>query len=148
MIFCNIHRLQGKALCNLVKSYDRVKLKWLCHKLGMELDGVERLIVKLIIDGELNGRLDQVNMFLILKERDNKANAILNSLSLWLKSVNTLRNTINSRAANKMSQSSFGGGMRSYGGMSDFGGFGMMDYFDDDINDDLYVMDQSFLSWN
>ena len=131
----------------MVKSYDRVKLGWLCHKLGMKLEGVEKLIVKLIIDNELNGRLDQVNMYLILKEKDNKSNAILNSLSLWLKSVNTLKNTINSRAANKMSQSSFGG-MRGMGGMSGYGGFGMMDYFDDDINDDLYVMDQSFLSWN
>lgn len=70
-----IFRLQGKALCNLVQSYDRVKLKWLCTKLGLNMEGMERLIVQLIINGELNARLDQVNMILILREKDNQTNA-------------------------------------------------------------------------
>ena len=110
------------------------------------MDDVEKLIVKLIIDGELNGRLDQVNMFLILRERENKTAEMLNSLSVWLRSVNNLRNTINTRAANKLSQSFGGGRGGGFGGYGEFG-MGGMDYFDD-FGDDLYVMDQSFLSWS
>jgi len=131
-------RLQGKALVNLVSSYDRVKLNWLSRRLGMTLNNVEKLIVKLIIDHELNGRLDQVNMILVLKEKDNKQNIISNALEIWLKTVNTLRGSINGRSAEKTSQ--------SFGGRGSFGGMMGTDYFNDD--DDIFAMDSAFLSWN
>eukprot|EP01083_Nonionella_stella_P088389 246337_1 len=131
-------RLQAKALLNLVESYDRVKVDWLCRKLGMDTDAMEKLIVKLIMDGELKGRLDQMNMVLVLKEKDDQQNAVLNALQGWFKTVNGLRDVINVRAAQKVATA--GGRTAGYS-------FGMDSFHDHAYEDDLYI-DSAFISWD
>ncbi len=59
-------RLRSRVLVKLIKPYRRVKLKWLCRQLNAKMEEVENLVVNLILDGSINGRLDQMNSLLDL----------------------------------------------------------------------------------
>ena len=49
-----------KVLLRLIAPYTRVKLPFLAARLNAPLPEVERLLVSLILDGKIQGSLDQV----------------------------------------------------------------------------------------
>lgn len=53
-------RIRSRVMVNLIKPYKRVRLQWLCKQLNATPEEVENLVVNLILDGSINGRLDQV----------------------------------------------------------------------------------------
>merc|ERR1712129_566552 len=59
-------RIRSKVLVKLIKPYTRVKLEWLCGQLNATMPEIENLVVNLILDGSVNGRLDQIHSLLDL----------------------------------------------------------------------------------
>jgi COP9 signalosome complex subunit 2 len=132
-------RIRSKVLVKLIKPYTRVKLEWLCRQLNATMAEVENLVVNLILDNSINGRLDQIHSLLDLNYSE-KADKLYGAMDAWISSVARLRNSISSRTG----RSDFGGrGMG--GGMAHFGG--MMDFDDDLYGSQFGIGDSDFMQW-
>merc|ERR1712113_856502 len=139
-------RIRSKVLVKLIKPYTRVKLEWLCRQLNATMPEIENLVVNLILDGSVNGRLDQIHSLLDLSY-SQKADKLYGAMENWLSAVNRLRNSISTRTGRQ----DFGGG-RGMGGMHFGGGMGGggMDF--DMMDDDFYgsqfgIGDSDLLGW-
>merc|ERR1712087_252187 len=129
-------RIRSKVLVKLIKPYTRVKLEWLCRQLNATMPEIENLVVNLILDKSINGRLDQIHSLLDLKYSE-KADKLYGAIDTWISSVARLRNSISSRTG----RSDMGGG-RGMGGMAHFGG--MMDFDDDLYGSQFGIGDSDF----
>merc|ERR1711994_80337 len=132
-------RIRSKVLVKLIKPYTRVKLQWLCRQLNATMPEVENLVVNLILDNSINGRLDQIHSLLDLNYSE-KQDKLYGAMDAWISSVARLRNSISSRTGRQ----DFGG--RGMGGMAHFGG-GMMDFDDELYGSQFGIGDSDFLQW-
>mmetsp|Transcript_46628 Transcript_46628/g.41698 ORF Transcript_46628/g.41698 Transcript_46628/m.41698 type:complete len:525 (+) Transcript_46628:88-1662(+) len=137
-------KIRSKVLVKLIKPYTRVKLQWLCKQLNATMDEIENLVVNLILDGSVNGRLDQIHSLLDLNY-SKKQDKLYGAMDNWLSAVNRLRNSISTRTGRQ----DFGG-RGGMGGMHHFGGGGMMDF--DMLDDDFYGqsgfgINDDFMGW-
>ena len=55
-----LRSLRTQYLIDLIKPYTRMELKWLGRQLNVGTDEVEDLLVNLILDGKVKGKIDQV----------------------------------------------------------------------------------------
>merc|ERR1712212_467639 len=108
-------RIRCKVQVKLIKPYTRVKLQWLCQQLNATMPEVEQLVVKLVLDHSIEGRLDQMHSLLELNHSE-KRHKLDGARDAWISSVARLRNAISSRTGK---QHSGGSGMGFYG--SQFG---------------------------
>ncbi|XP_030746528.1 COP9 signalosome complex subunit 2-like [Sitophilus oryzae] len=56
--------VRGNALVRLIKPYRNIKLSFISEQLGMDEEEVENLLVSYILDGHVDGKIDQVNKVL------------------------------------------------------------------------------------
>ncbi|GJQ74103.1 hypothetical protein Trydic_g19025 [Trypoxylus dichotomus] len=70
-----IVRTQG--LLSLIKPYKIVRMSFIAKELNIEQDEAENLVVICILNGMINGRIDQVNQILV-RQVDNVAGKIFN----------------------------------------------------------------------
>lgn len=64
-----LKHVRTKVLLMLVKPYKNIKLSFISNELGVSLDDSESLIVSCILDGLIEGRIDQVNKMLVMKHK-------------------------------------------------------------------------------
>jgi len=80
-------RLRSKVLVKLIKPYKRVKLQWLCKQLNVNnMEEVENLIVNLILDGSIQGKLNQIESLLDLN-LSSENDKLFNAMDHWIGSV-------------------------------------------------------------
>jgi len=106
-----IRDFQARAIVQLVKSYRRIRLSFLGEQLKIQLSDVETILVQLILDGEITGRIDQVNGVLDLTQRTEGGGKKYNAIDAWTNALSML--------TTHMSQPSSqgGGGERGLRGM-------------------------------
>eukprot|EP00495_Collosphaeridae_sp_1-RS-2012_P004018 TRINITY_DN3321_c0_g1_i1.p1 TRINITY_DN3321_c0_g1~~TRINITY_DN3321_c0_g1_i1.p1 ORF type:complete len:148 (-),score=11.90 TRINITY_DN3321_c0_g1_i1:110-553(-) len=82
-------KLRSKYLIKLIVPYKRVQMNWLARELDASDDETENIVLNLILDGSINGRLDQVNNILDLSPlvEDPYAKA----LGKWLDGLKRVR---------------------------------------------------------
>merc|ERR1712190_117013 len=119
-------RIRSKVLVKLIKPYTRVKLDWLCRQLNATMPEVENLVVNLILDGSVKGRLNQIHSLLDLNVTQ-KQDKLYGAMDSWLSAVNRLRQSISTRTGRQDMGGRGMGGMHYGGGMMDF------DMGDDDL---------------
>ena len=86
-------RLRSRVLVKLIKPYTRVKLKWLCRQLNATVEEIENLVVNLILDKSISGRLDQINGLLDLNFV-TETDKLYDAMDGWLKSVQRLQQSV------------------------------------------------------
>merc|ERR1711994_770014 len=89
-------RIRSKVLVKLIKPYTRVKLEWLCRQLNATMPEVENLVVNLILDGSVKGRLNPIHSLLDLNVTQ-KQDKLYGAMDSWLSAVNRLRQSISTR---------------------------------------------------
>jgi len=57
------------VLCNILRPYTHVHIHYLSTQLNIPKEDVEQLLVSLILDGKLSGKIDQVDGILLLNKR-------------------------------------------------------------------------------
>merc|ERR1719461_154189 len=119
-------RIRSKVLVKLIKPYTRVKLEWLCRQLNATLPEIENLVVNLILDGSVRGRLNQIHSLLDLNYTQ-KQDKLYDAMDSWLTAVNRLKTSISTRTGRQDMGGRGMGGMHYGGGMMDF------DLADDDF---------------
>ena len=64
-----LRSLRTQYLIDLIKPYTRLELSFLAQQLNVDKDEVEELLIGLILDGKVDGRIDQVTMRLELDKQ-------------------------------------------------------------------------------
>jgi len=101
-------KLRSKYLIKLIVPYKRVQMKWLARELDASEEETENIVLNLILDGSISGKLDQVNNILDLSPlvEDPYAKA----LGKWLDGLKRVRKILvgrlnENKALNKRSGS-------------------------------------------
>jgi COP9 signalosome complex subunit 2 len=89
-----IRDFQSRAVLSIVKSYRRIKLDYLAQALTVSKEKVEQILVQLILDGELAGKIDQVKGLLDLTGNAAGGAKKYNALLTWTNTLNHLTQTI------------------------------------------------------
>ncbi|XP_060520161.1 COP9 signalosome complex subunit 2-like [Cylas formicarius] len=66
-----LKRVRGSAVLRLIAPYKNIKIKFISQKLGIDEAHVENLIISYILDGWVNGKIDQVNGVLSIEQEHN-----------------------------------------------------------------------------
>ncbi|KAG6874418.1 hypothetical protein C0995_015154 [Termitomyces sp. Mi166 len=64
-----LRSLRTQYLIDLIKPYTRLELSFLGKQLNVEIEEVEELLIGLILEGKVEGRIDQVGMRLELDRK-------------------------------------------------------------------------------
>jgi len=87
-----LRSLRTQYLIDLIKPYTRLELSFLAKQLNVDREEVEDLLIALILEGKVEGRIDQVGMRLELDSKqslEKKRYAALNKWTEALESVHT-----------------------------------------------------------
>ena len=90
-----LSRFRSQVLLKLIKPYTRIEIPYAAKELNIEVGDLENLLISLIIDKKINGKIDQINNRLILDTEpkdtgDDKFAAISN----WSNELNRMRMSI------------------------------------------------------
>jgi COP9 signalosome complex subunit 2 len=79
-----VDEFQRLTALKILKSYKRIQIAELAQKLQIPLEKTEELLIQLILDGKLGGKIDQVKGILDLSQRGGGADGDkYNSLESW-----------------------------------------------------------------
>jgi len=85
------HRL---TLLNILKSYRRISIQELANKLMIPSEKVEEMLVQLILDGKLDGKIDQVKGILDLTQSSSGGGQRYRALEQWSGTLDMLIRTL------------------------------------------------------
>lgn len=90
-----LSRFRSQVLLKLIQPYTRIGIPYAAEELNIEVQELEALLGSLIIDGRINGKIDQINNILILDDEQAgcglpKYNAVKN----WSEELYRLRLSI------------------------------------------------------
>lgn len=82
-----LRSVRTQVLLRLIEPYSKIKLKFISEQLNIEESEVESLIIELILDSKLNGKIDYVSNLLLL---DSITTEAFNSESIneWITNIN------------------------------------------------------------
>ncbi|VDB86932.1 unnamed protein product [Peniophora sp. CBMAI 1063] len=85
-----LRSLRTQYLIDLIKPYSRLELGFLAKQLNVGTDEVEELLIELILDGKVEGRIDQVAMRLELDQKQSLERKRYNALDSWTGSLESV----------------------------------------------------------
>eukprot|EP00339_Tiarina_fusa_P009749 CAMPEP_0117011364 /NCGR_PEP_ID=MMETSP0472-20121206/9784_1 /TAXON_ID=693140 ORGANISM="Tiarina fusus, Strain LIS" /NCGR_SAMPLE_ID=MMETSP0472 /ASSEMBLY_ACC=CAM_ASM_000603 /LENGTH=451 /DNA_ID=CAMNT_0004714139 /DNA_START=12 /DNA_END=1364 /DNA_ORIENTATION=+ len=79
-----LKNIRTQVVAKILKPYTRVNISFIAKELNICEEEVEKLLVTLILDEKISGRIDQVNKLLIVERPENNGNsARFDALSEW-----------------------------------------------------------------
>jgi COP9 signalosome complex subunit 2 len=87
-------KLRSHVLKALIRPYKNITLPYITTELQVKSNEAESLLVELILDKEILGRIDQINQLLLLSSDSSSNTATYSGLSLWIKNLNSLEKSI------------------------------------------------------
>ncbi|KAI0756545.1 PCI-domain-containing protein [Daedaleopsis nitida] len=112
-----LRSLRTQYLIDLIKPYTRLELAFLAKQLNVDTEEVEELLIGLILEGRIEGRIDQVAMRLELESKHSLQKKRYGALDKWTTALDSIHSTVI--------------GKNHSGGRGDYG-FGMSDSFGPD----------------
>ncbi|KAG5340739.1 hypothetical protein C0989_000403 [Termitomyces sp. Mn162] len=82
-----LRSLRTQYLIDLIKPYTRLELSFLGKQLNVEIEEVEELLIGLILEGKVEGRIDQVGMRLELDRKQSLEKKRYAALSKWTEAL-------------------------------------------------------------
>ncbi|RPD65031.1 PCI-domain-containing protein [Lentinus tigrinus ALCF2SS1-6] len=110
-----LRSLRTQYLIDLIKPYTRLELTFLAKQLNVDSDEVEELLIGLILEGRIEGRIDQVAMRLELESKHSLQKKRYSALDKWSTALDSIHSTVI--------------GKNHSGSRGDYGGYGMSDSF-------------------
>ncbi|ORZ01183.1 PCI domain-domain-containing protein [Syncephalastrum racemosum] len=92
-----LRSIRAQVLVKLIKPYTRIKLSFIAQQLNITVEEVEDLLVVLILDDKISGRIDQVKGRLELEQRSTDAMKY-ETMDKWSTNVETLAKTVLGKA--------------------------------------------------
>lgn len=91
-----LRNIRTQVLIKLIKPYTRIHIPFISRQLNIETSDVESLLVSLILDNTVRGRIDQVRGVLQV-EREAEHGARYAALEKWTNQLSSLHNVITNR---------------------------------------------------
>lgn len=88
-----LKKIRTQVVLKLIQPYTRIRISFVSTQLNIPEADVEQLLVSLILDSRINGRLDQVNQLLELEDQ-GRVNDKYVALDKWAAWLGTLQDTI------------------------------------------------------
>jgi COP9 signalosome complex subunit 2 len=82
--------LRTQYLIDLIKPYTRLELSFLAKQLNVEVEEVEELLIGLILEGKVEGRIDQVGMRLELDKKQSLEKKRYAALQKWTEALESV----------------------------------------------------------
>lgn len=89
-----LRSLRTQYLIDLIKPYTRLELSFLATQLNVDVIEVEDLLVGLILEGKVEGKIDQVGMRLELEQQQSLAKRRYNALSKWADALDGVHSAV------------------------------------------------------
>jgi len=92
-----LRNIRTQVLLKMLKPYTKIKISFLSEELNIPSKEVEELMVGLILDAKIQGRIDQVNQ--LLEQEGSKSSSFwkYRSVDKWATQIGTLHNTVMGR---------------------------------------------------
>lgn len=91
-----LNRFRSQVLLKIIQPYTRVGIPYMAKVLNIEEAELEELLVSLIMDGKIAGKIDQVHKRLVLDAK-KETTAKYDAIAEWTKQVDTLHTAISAR---------------------------------------------------
>jgi len=105
-----LRSLRTQYLIDLIKPYTRLELGFLAKQLNVDRDEVEELLINLILEGKVEGRIDQVGMRLELDRKEVLERKRYSALEKWTEALESVHAAVVGKSP--------GSGGRPDGGMT------------------------------
>jgi len=89
-----LRSLRTQYLIDLIKPYTRLELSFLAQQLNVDKDEVEELLIGLILDGKVEGRIDQVTMRLELDKQQSLEKRRYAALERWTEALEAVHGAV------------------------------------------------------
>lgn len=90
-------KLRSHVLKSLIRPYKNITLSYITGELQVTEKEAEALLVELILDKEIVGKIDQIHRLLLLQSDRSSNTATYTGLSTWVKNLTSLEKSIVSR---------------------------------------------------
>lgn len=94
-----LRSLRTQYLIDLIKPYTRLELSFLAKQLNVEVQEVEDLLIGLILEGKVEGRIDQVGMRLELETKQSLEKKRYTSLRKWTEALESVHTAVIGKTA-------------------------------------------------
>jgi len=85
---------QSRSIMSLIKSYRRIKLSHLAGRIGVDVSRLEDLLVALILDNAIFGRIDQVSGVLDLAQQTGGGGKKYAAIDHWTNALTVLETNL------------------------------------------------------
>ncbi|KAI0964297.1 hypothetical protein AcW1_001149 [Taiwanofungus camphoratus] len=111
-----LRSLRTQYLIDLIKPYTRLELSFLAKQLNVDKDEVEDLLIGLILEGKVEGRIDQVAMRLELDRKQSLEKKRYTALEKWTGALESVHAAvIGKNHSGRAPEPSFGMGADLFG---------------------------------
>lgn len=94
-----LRSLRTQYLIDLIKPYTRLELSFLATQLGVDIQEVEELLIGLILENKVEGRIDQVGMRLELDRQQSLEKKRYSALSKWTEALEGVHSAVVGKTA-------------------------------------------------
>lgn len=89
-----LRSLRTQYLIDLIQPYTRLELGFLAKQLNVEIQEVEEILINLILEGKVEGRIDQVGMRLELDRKQSLERKRYVALEKWTEALENVHNAV------------------------------------------------------
>lgn len=97
-----LRSLRTQYLIDLIKPYSRLELGFLAKQLNVEIQEVEEILIGLILEGKVEGRIDQVGMRLELDRKQSLEKKRYTALKQWTETIENVHNAVISKTSGRI----------------------------------------------
>ncbi|KAH9982756.1 PCI-domain-containing protein [Lactifluus volemus] len=99
-----LRSLRTQYLIDLIKPYTRLELAFLAKQLNVDANEVEELLIDLILEGKIDGKIDQVNMRLELDKQQSLERRRYIALDRWTGALGRVHGAIVGKSSTSSSR--------------------------------------------
>ena len=93
-----LKNIRTQVLLKIITPYTRISITFIAAELNVSAPEVEQLLVALILDGQIDGQIDQLAQLLLLRQSSANAKKYA-AAEKWAKQLETLQQTILTKLA-------------------------------------------------
>ncbi|KAL1762546.1 PCI domain-containing protein [Schizophyllum commune] len=99
-----LRSLRTQYLIDLIKPYTRLELVFLAKQLNVDVEEVEELLIGLILEGKVDGRIDQVGMRLELDKKQSLEKKRYAALQKWTETLESVHGAVVGKTAARQNE--------------------------------------------
>ncbi|EPQ60144.1 PCI-domain-containing protein [Gloeophyllum trabeum ATCC 11539] len=119
-----LNSLRTQYLIDLIKPYNRLELSFLAKQLNVDKEEVEELLIGLILEGKVDGQIDQVSMRLELSRKHNLEKKRYTALEKWTEALEGVHSAVIGKNGSTRGDPAMGLPPESFGAMREMDRWG------------------------